>query len=362
MNLGITSTAALFDIPHLQFLDENSQLTQPLPEFATPQTLVSLYRSLSLLRVLDNKAINLQRTGQMSTYPPARGQEAVSIGMGHALQKEDVFCPYYRDQGVFLMRGLKISEILLPWGGCESGHAFSNPDLARDFPICVPIATQLLHAAGIAFALQYQKKPGAVLTICGDGGTSKGDFYEALNLAAAENLPIVFIINNNQWAISISRSTQTHAKTLAQKAIAAGMPGIQVDGNDVIAVRHATSEALKKARSGGGPTLIEAVTYRLCDHTTADDAKRYQPAEEVKAAWKAEPISRLGYYLEAQGLWSREKETALAEILAYEVDQGIQEYLQHPDPAPTDMFDYMYATLPTGLEAQRQQAEIFHGK
>ncbi|OGT64816.1 MAG: pyruvate dehydrogenase (acetyl-transferring) E1 component subunit alpha [Gammaproteobacteria bacterium RIFCSPHIGHO2_12_FULL_45_9] len=362
MHLGTTTTAATFEIPFLRFLDEQSQLTQPLPEFATPQTLVSLYRLLSLLRVLDNKAVNLQRTGKMSTYPAARGQEAVSIGMGHALEKGDVFCPYYRDQGVFLTRGLKISEIILPWGGHEKGHAFTHPDLAHDFPICVPIATQLLHATGVAFALQYQQKPSAVLTVCGDGGTSKGDFYEALNLAGAENLPVVFVVNNNQWAISVSRATQTSAPTLAQKAIAGGMPGIQVDGNDVIAVRHVVAEALQKARAGGGPTLIEALTYRLCDHTTADDAKRYQPADEVKTAWKSEPIARLGYYLEAQGLWSREKEAALAEVLAYEVDQGVQEYLQVEDPAPTDMFDYLYATLPKGLQAQRQQAEMFHGK
>ncbi|AIT63844.1 pyruvate dehydrogenase (acetyl-transferring) E1 component subunit alpha [Coxiella burnetii] len=350
-----TTTVANFTIRYLQFLDANSNPTQPFPDFADPDTLLYLYRRMALIRQLDNKAINLQRTGKMGTYPSSRGQEAVGIGMGSAMQKEDIFCPYYRDQGALFEHGIKLSEILAYWGGDERGSRYANPDVKDDFPNCVPIAGQLLHAAGVAYAVKYRKQARAVLTICGDGGTSKGDFYEAINLAGCWQLPLVFIINNNQWAISVARGGQTHCQTLAQKAIAGGFEGWQVDGNDVIAVRYAVSKALEKARDGGGPTLIEALSYRLCDHTTADDATRYIPQEEWKVAWQKEPIARLGYYLESQGLWSREKEAVLQKELAQEVDQVVEEFLTMPPPKATDMFDYLYAELPVSLEKQREE-------
>lgn len=343
---------ANFKIHYLQFLNEHSQVTHDLPEFAKePNTLLSLYRQMSLTRALDNKAINLQRTGKMGTYPSSQGQEAVGVGMGFALQPDDVFVPYYRDQACMLVRGVKISEILAYWGGDERGSHFAH--VKEDFPICVPIATQCLHAAGIAYAIKYRHQNRAVLTICGDGGSSKGDFYEAMNVAGTWHLPLVFIINNNQWAISVPRNKQSACLTLAQKAIAAGFAGIQVDGNDIIAVAQATSEALQKARKGGGPSLIEAISYRLCDHTTADDATRYCPPEERKIAWKKEPIARLGYYLEAQGLWSREQEAALQQTLTEEINAGVDEYLNMPKPKPTDIFDYLYAELPEFLLDQR---------
>lgn len=351
------TTVASYDVKFLQFLNENSQPTQPFPEFADSKTLLELYRAMSLIRSYDNKTVNLQRTGKMGTFAASRGQEATGIGMGHAMQKEDIFCPYYRDQGVFYMRGGKLSEILAYWGGDERGSNYANPDLAEDFPICVPIAGQLLHAAGVAYAVKYRKQKRAVLTICGDGGTSKGDFYEAINLAGVWNLPLVFVINNNQWAISVPRPKQSNCETLAQKAIAAGFEGIQVDGNDVIAVRYAVADALDKARQGGGPTLIEAVTFRLCDHTTADDASRYTPAEEIKNAWKDEPIARLGYYLESEGLWSREKEADMQKELTAEVDEIVKEYLNATPAKPTDMFDYLYAELPQELKSQRDDLE-----
>lgn len=347
------TTVAQFEIPYLQFLDQNSHATQPFPAFATAEQLLKLYRQMALIRQFDNKAINLQRTGKMGTFPAARGQEAVGIGMGNALQKEDVYCPYYRDQAAQYVRGVRLSEILAYWGGDERGSDFSNPDIKEDFPNCVPIAGQILHAAGIAYAIKYRKQSRAVLTALGDGGTSKGDFYEAINLAGCWQLPLVIVINNNQWAISVSRTLQTHCQTLAQKAIAGGFEGIQIDGNDVIAVQYAVSQALEKARSGGGPTLIEALTYRLADHTTADDAKRYTPADALKSAWQLEPIARLGYYLQSQGLWSEEKEAILQKELASEIEAVVAEFLAIPPQEPTDMFDYLYDTLPESLNAQR---------
>ncbi len=351
-----TTTIASFAVQHLQFLNEHSQLTQSLPENITAEKLLTFYRQMSLTHQLDRKAVNMQRTGKMGTYPSARGQEAVSIGMGNTLQAKDVFCPYYRDQGVFLSRGVKISEFLSYWGGDERGSDFSTPQAQHDFPIAVPIASQLLHATGVAYALKYRKQPQAVLTSIGEGGTSKGDFYEALNLAGCWNLPVVFVINNNQWAISVASEHQTHCKTFAQKAIAAGFNGWQVDGNDVIAVYYAVSKAMEKARQGGGPTLIEAKTYRLSDHTTADDASRYVPKNALQQAQKKEPIARLGHYLEAEGLWSRNKEKQLQQQLAKEVDAAVAEYLSLQPAQITDMFDYMYATLPKNLQRQRDEA------
>ncbi len=348
-----TRKVATFIVKYLQYLDSNHQLIQALPEFATDDNLLTLYRSMALTRALDNKAINLQRTGQMGTYPASIGQEAVGVGVGNAMYADDVFCTYYRDQGVLLQRGVDASEILLYWGGDERGSAFQND--SEDLPVCVPIAGQCLHATGVAFAMQYRQQARAVVTTLGEGGTSKGDFYEAINLAGAWRLPLVFVVNNNQWAISVPRHQQTATLTIAQKAIAAGFQGIQVDGNDVIAVREATRAAIDKARQGGGPTLIEAITFRLCDHTTADDASRYMPAEERKHAWQIEPIARLGYYLEAQGLWSRDHEAKLQQELQATIDTAVKKYLATPPQQPEACFDYLYAELPDALLDQRDQ-------
>lgn len=350
-----TTTVIQFNIQYLQFLDENSQATQAFPDFAQPENLVELYRCMLLGRTLDKKVINLQRTGRMSTYPAAIGQEAISAGIGHALKKDDVFCPCYREQITLLQRGVKMSEILNYWGGDERGNAFENN--AEDFPFCVPIATQCLHAAGIAYAIKYRQQPRAVLVACGDGATSKGDFYEAINVAGAWNLPIVFVINNNHWAISVPTEKQTKAQTLAQKAIAAGFTGLQVDGNDVIAVRQATADALEKARQGKGPTLIEALTYRLCDHTTVDDASRYTPAyvdaAEKQKIEKKEPIARLRNYLHQQNLWSEEKELALQKKCSGEVEEAVNIYLETDTQPPEACFDYLYESLPDALQSQR---------
>ncbi len=347
------TTIAQFEIQYLQFLDENHQPTQPFPDFADDDTLLELYRKMSFIRVFDTKAVNLQRQGKLGTYPSSRGQEAVGVGIGHAMQEGDVFCPNYRDQGTMIMRGVKPSEVLLSWGGDERGHLYSNPKVKEFLPLCVPIVTQCLHAAGIAYAMKYRKQKRAVVTTCGDGGTSKGDFYEAMNLAGDWKLPVVFVINNNQWAISVPRSKQTACKTLAQKAIAAGFTGIQVDGNDIIAVRSAVADALENARNGGGPRLIEAVTYRLCDHTTADDATRYTPPDELKEAWKKEPIARLGHYLETKNLWSKEHEAELQKELAAEVDEAVSEYLNTPPQSPYDLIDYLYEKVPEAYLDQR---------
>lgn len=343
---------AKFEVSFNCFLDETGHIVQPLPDFAKdPQELLMMYRLMMLLRTFDNKAVTLQRTGKIGTYAGILGQEAVSVGLGAAMQPDDVLCPAYREYGAFLQRGGKMSDILSFWGGDERGSQFDNK---ADFPICVPIATQCLHAAGVAVAFKLRKQPHVAVTVLGDGGTSKGDFYEAMNLAGDWRLPVVFVINNNQWAISYPRSAQTATETLAQKAIAAGFTGLQVDGNDVIAVRDAVANALEIARTGGGPTLIEAITYRLCDHTTADDAKRYRENDEVDRAWQVEPLLRLRSYLESMHALNQTEDEKIQAECSMQVEQAVQEYLNKKPQAPESMFDYLYAKLPHDLKEQRQ--------
>ncbi|WP_043947686.1 pyruvate dehydrogenase (acetyl-transferring) E1 component subunit alpha, partial [Ralstonia solanacearum] len=286
------STVGSFQIDYTQYLDPEGTPVQPLPAFAQEvPTLLALYRAMVLTRAFDTKAIALQRTGKLGTFASSVGQEAIGVGVASAMRAEDVLFPSYRDHSAQLLRGVSMAESLLYWGGDERGSFFAA--VREDFPNCVPIGTQVCHAVGAAYAFALRREPRVAVAVFGDGGTSKGDFYEGMNLAGVWNAPLVLIVNNNQWAISVPRSRQTAAQTLAQKAIAAGIAGRQVDGNDVIAVRQAAQDALDKARSGGGPTLIEALSYRLGDHTTADDATRYRDSDIVKQAWAREPILRL---------------------------------------------------------------------
>lgn len=340
-----------FNIEFHRFIDSEGQLDSPLPSHSgDPETLRALYRNMVLTRKYDERAIALQRTGQLGTYASVLGQEAIGAGIGLAMASDDVFVPSYREPGAQLLRGARLRDFLLYWGGDERGMDF--PGARQDFPLCVPIASQTCHAVGAAFALK-QRGTAAVVCALGDGATSKGDFYESLNLAGVWKLPVVFVINNNQWAISVPRSSQSGAETLAQKAIAAGMPGLQIDGNDVVSVHHFTSEALARARRGEGPTLIEALTYRLSDHTTADDATRYRSQEELQQHWADDPIERLKTYLENHSYLSNREDAQLREQCIQEVEQEVAAYLAMPPQAATAMFDYLYQELPRELMSQR---------
>jgi pyruvate dehydrogenase E1 component alpha subunit len=223
----------------------------------------------------------------------------------------------------------------------------------------VPIASQVCHAAGAAYAFKLRREPRVAVCILGDGGTSKGDFYEGMNMAGVWQAPLVIVINNNQWAISVPRSIQTAAQTLAQKAIAAGIEGLQVDGNDIIAMRQVAQRAIEKARDGGGPTVIEAISYRLGDHTTADDATRYRDAESVQQQWAFEPIARLRNYLLRMDAWSKEREEQLIRECSESVNHAVETYLATPLPQTSAMFDHLYATLPAALQEQRAMALQF---
>ncbi|OYV54130.1 MAG: pyruvate dehydrogenase (acetyl-transferring) E1 component subunit alpha, partial [Legionella sp. 21-45-4] len=340
------------EISYTQLLNPLGEPTGILPDFVQNKaTLIHLYRNMLLTRAFDKRAIALQRTGRIGTYAPVHGQEAIGTAIGHALRAEDVFIPYYRDYAAQFQRGVTMEEILRYWGGDERGNNYSHSP--HDLPISVPIASQCQHAAGIAFAFKYRKEPRVALVSLGDGATSEGDFYEAMNVAGCWKLPVVFVINNNQWAISVPLTQQTATPTLAQKAIAAGIPGIQVDGNDVLALRACIGDAIEAARNGKGPTLIEALTYRLSDHTTADDATRYQPPLDVTTASRNEPIIRFKHFLEAHIGWSQSDDMGLLEGILNDLHQAVNHYQNTPTQPVSSAFDFHFATLPDYLIEQR---------
>ncbi|WP_408636858.1 pyruvate dehydrogenase (acetyl-transferring) E1 component subunit alpha [Pseudomonas aestuarii] len=344
------------DLPFTRYLAADGRLLADLPAWADDfDLLCRLYRQMVLARVFDQKAVALQRTGRIGTYAPTVGQEAISVAIGALMRADDVLVPYYRDTAAQVMRGVKMEEILLYWGGDERGSAFADPAAAQDFPLCVPIATQALHACGVATAMKIRGEHRVAVTTCGDGATSKGDFLEALNVAGAWQLPVVFVVNNNQWAISVPRRIQCGAPTLAQKATGAGFHGEQVDGNDIIAVYDRMQIALERARHGKGPVLLECLSYRLGDHTTADDATRYRSAEELKQAWQEEPIKRLQTFLAAQGVWDEGREQVLIGECQAQVQQAVEAFEAAGNQPLESVFDYVYAQWPAALAEQREQ-------
>ncbi len=359
----MAQTVAAFKVDYFQFLKPDGKLVedQQVPALARDyDRLVELYKLMVLTRTFDKKAVALQRTGKLGTYASCLGHEAAHISIGAAMREEDCFAPMYREYGAQFYRGVKMSEVLMYWGGDERGNDFSGPK--HDFAWCVPIATQCLHAAGAALAYKLRGEERVAVSVVGDGGSSKGDFLEAINAGSAWKLPLVLVIVNNQWAISVPRDKQNTAATLAQKGIAGGLPSIQVDGNDMIACLWAMEKAINAARAGKGAFVIEMMTYRLSDHTTADDARRYRPNEEVEEAWEKEPVKRLKAYLIDQGAWSEEREAELLEECSKWVQQAADEYIDQVENNPqgvTAMFDYMFAELPHDLEEQRAYAEQF---
>ena len=351
---GMTHVAR-FDVFCRQYIAPEGDVVADLPKVANDtELLTTLYRQMVLTRTFDQKAIALQRTGRLGTYASVLGQEAIGTGVASAMREDDILLPSFREHGAQLQRGVTIRELLLYWGGDERGSDFSGP--RHDFPVCIPVGSHFPHAAGAALAMKLRGSNNVAVVIAGDGATSKGEFYEALNIAGVWQLPLLVVIANNQWAISVSRKQQTRARTLAQKAIAAGIPGEQVDGNDAVAVYTATIEALEAIRAGQGPRLIEAMTYRLGDHTTADNASRYRDDEEVSRHWQADPVSRLRDYLTAQNYWTKEDEQSLLEECRGQVEAEADAYLATPAQAVSTMFDDLFEVLPDSLKLQREQA------
>lgn len=351
-----------FAISHLQVLDEAGRADAALDPGLKDAELLALYRAMARARGLDQRMLKLQRQGRIGTFGPCTGQEAASIGPAFAMGENDWLVTAFRELGARLWRGEPPINALLFHNGHEEGNVIPPPagaggtasDRGRVLPISIIVASQTLHAVGIAYALKQRGvKDGAVVAFCGDGGTSQGDFYEALNFAGVWKAPVLFVIQNNQWAISLPRNKQTAAATLAQKAIAAGIPGIQVDGNDILAMVAASREALDRAHRGEGPTLIEAVTYRLMMHTTADDPKKYRTEAEEQAAWKRDPIPRFRAYLEHRSLWDETRETALLQELKLEEDAVVKAFEEPRDFRPELLFDHVFGTRHATIDAQR---------
>jgi pyruvate dehydrogenase E1 component alpha subunit len=341
----------------LQILDYEGGLILPkrMPDLS-PDDIVAAYKRMLYARTADQMAVSYQRQGRMYTYPPNFGQEAIGVAVGTVMRESDWLVPAYRELGAWLAKGASMKDIFLYFGGHEDGSILA--DAPNMLPSAVPIASQLPHAAGIGYALKYQGKNDVVFTFVGDGGTSQGDFHEALNFAGVWKAPVVFVIQNNQYAISHPRSQQTAAKSLAVKAEGYGIPGIQVDGNDYLAMVAAVQAAADYARSGQGPVLIEGVTYRRGAHTTSDDPGRYRTEEEEQKWAERDPLKRLKGYLIAKKLWDESGEEPLISQYKKEIDQQFTEMENQPYELK-DIFIHHYAEMPDDLQQQLVAYEKF---
>ena len=346
---------ARFEIRRRRYLDEDGVLERALPEaLRDPESIVPLYRAMVLARTLDAKCVALNRQGRLGTYATAYGQEAVPIGVASAMRPDDVLVPSYRENAALLWRGVGIDEVLSYYAGSERGSRWSGP--AHDFPTSITVGGHALHAVGAAFAMQYRGEERAVVCVFGDAATSKGDVYESFNLAGVWRLPAVFVASNNQWAISTPVAKQTASETLAQKGLAGGIAVEQADGNDVVSVHEAVRVGLERARSGEGSTLVEALTYRLADHNTADDARRYRDPSHVEARRRTEPIRRVRRWLESVQAWTEAHQSVLEAACSAEVEAGVAKlFAADPEP-PSVMFDHVYADPPAELARQRDGA------
>src|SRR5262245_7150218 len=341
-------------IDALSILDEEGRVDPALEPAIPPDDLRRLYRTCLLARRFDERMLLLQRQGRIGTYLPARGHEAAVLGSIYPLRPTDWLVPVWREWAAYVWRGWPLENLILLYAGLPEGTSVP-PDL-RDLPVCVPMGTHVPHAVGLACAARARREDSVVLCYFGDGASSEGICQEAMNFAGVYQAPIVFVCVNNQWAISIPRSRQTRATTLAHRAVAYGFPGIQVDGNDLLAMVAATREAVAQARQGRGPSLIEAVTYRLTAHSTADDPAKYRSDAEVRL-WEArEPLPRLRRYLTTKGVI----DDALHARLELEVDAEVRVAIERAEArmreAPLlDMFDNVYAEVPPEVTAQRAE-------
>ncbi|MBX3389098.1 MAG: pyruvate dehydrogenase (acetyl-transferring) E1 component subunit alpha [Phycisphaeraceae bacterium] len=344
------------EIEYLQVMDEHGVIDAAQSRNTlSDEEILELFKFMQQCRQLDEIAFKLQRSGRMGTYPQNKGQEAAAIGTAYAAKKgQDFLVPCYRENAALFMHGLPMHYVLLHWMGDERGNQI--PEGVQQLPLCIPIGTQMLHATGIAWAFKMRKEQKVALTYFGDGATSEGDFHEAMNFASVYQVPLVFICQNNQWAISVPRETQMRSKTVAQKALAYDMPTYQVDGNDLLGVYKIAKECIDRARGGGGPSFIEAVTYRLADHTTADDARRYRDPKEVDAWLGRDPLIRLRKYLETKDLWDETKQKAAEERNKAIVAEVVKTAEGIEKPSFDDIFDFTFAALNPELEKQKRTA------
>lgn len=353
---------SVIELPHqveyLAILDEEGKIDKDLDPELSEDLLVKLHRAMLFSRRFDERMLNLQRQGRIGTFAPVKGQEASQIGSVTALGEADWLVQSYRDQAAGAYHGQSMEGYLLAYGGFYQGNEISEN--IHMLPVAVPVGSQTLHAAGLAYAVNYWGEDAVVMVYFGDGATSEGDFHEAMNFAGVFKTPVVFVCQNNQYAISIPREHQTNSKTLAQKALAYGLPGIQVDGNDVLAVYVAAQEAVKRARSGEGASMIECLTYRLSLHTTADDPTRYRSDEEVEKWEKRDPIIRFQKYLKNRKILSDKKIGELEDEIEGQIQETVESAEKRMEELKGDalsMFEHIHAEMHPYLEEQRQALE-----
>ena len=350
-----TPTIALGEIPNLQILNEKGEISDPSHEpNLEPAELLRIYRAMVLTRKLDTRMLTMQRQGEMGTFAPGMGQEATQIGQIYPLTKKDWFAPSYRSFGAQLWRGWTIEGLMLLWDGFSEG--FEIPDGVNDLPFSIVIGSHVATATGVAMGIKRRDDDDAVvLTNFGDGAFSQGIVAESFNFAAVDKAPIVFVCENNGYAISMPVQRQTGADYLAGRSIGYGIPSMRVDGNDVLAMIVATTDAVERARKGEGPTLLEAVTYRMSLHTTADDPKVYRNEEEVEY-WKTRcPLARFEIYLKNKNLLDEAVIERTAAECEQEVIEGRERFRGRATANPREVFDSMYEKLSPELEDQKRE-------
>jgi pyruvate dehydrogenase E1 component alpha subunit len=344
-----------YRIEYLSILSEDGQVDKELEPDIPEELLIKLHRSMLLNRRFDERLLSLQRQGRIGTFAPIKGQEASQLGAAATLEDDDWLLPSFREMAAEVWRGKSLESVLLAYGGYNEGGTI--PEGINNLPVSIPVGTQIPHAVGLGYAIKYRGKKNVAMVFFGDGATSEGDFHEALNFAGVFQTPTIFVCQNNHWAISIPRSQQSRSETLAQKALAYGIPGIQVDGNDILAVYAAAKECVERARSGGGPSMIECLTYRMTMHTTADDPKRYRKEEEVEKWSKRDPLSRFQKYLIGRDLLSEKEIDSLEEEIKQEIKEAVTGYEKKQKELgdPLLMFDYVFEELPPYLKEQREE-------
>lgn len=342
-------------IEYLSILSPDGIVDRALEPQIPAEDLRKLYRTMLLARRADERLLILQRQGRIGTVIPNRGQEAAALGSAYAVRPTDWMVPYFRELAAYLWRGWSLGRLVLYLAGHAEGMAI--PEGVRDLPLCIPVGSQLPHAVGLAYAARYRKEESVVLAYLGDGATSQGDFHEAMNFAGVFCLPVIFCCVNNQWAISMPVTKQTRAPTLARKALAYGVPGLQVDGNDLLAVAAATREAVTRARAGDGPTLIECLTYRLGPHSSSDDPRKYRSDEETTHWVSKDPVTRFRRYLEGKGVLDEDGHRVVDMEVEAEIQLAVQASLFQieQDVSLIDVFSHVYADLPQELSVQREQ-------
>ena len=344
----VRETVANFSVDYLQILNEKGTLDKKLMPNLTKSQILWMYENMILTRAVDEKMLSMQRQGRIGTFAPVKGQEACQIGIIAALDKKDMIFPAFRETAAHIAFGLPPENLFIYYAGDERGSKTDK----NFFPIAIPVATQLLHAVGYAWGAKIKKENIVVVVFFGDGATSEGDFHEAMNFAGTFKLPVLFVCQNNQYAISVPRKLQSASETLAQKAIAYGFEGIQVDGNDIFSVYKAANDAILNIKKGKGPYFIECITYRLGDHTTADDASKYRSQKELQEWMKKDPILRLKDYIIKNKYLSRLDEEKLHDKVKLKVEDVVKKAESIEAPNVEDIFKYTFNEMPWNLKEE----------